>query len=187
MYHENCPCGGSQTDAIVAGVRQQLCQVYEAEQALCRGTLFPELDKPLSCVRNTCTPCATQEHVNDFAAWELRLYLNTNPCDKKALKLYRHFCRKLNGSGYACVKTGGCPDACSTAPARTKPCCDNDISFARAVKDAGDDGFIRVGCPVKEKDAFVRVTEDDDCGDARWTWADEPWPWEKTAVCRKEG
>lgn len=92
-----------QTDAIVAGTRQQLCQVYEAEQALCRGTLFPELDKPLSGVRCDCSPCATREHAHDFAAWELRLYLNTNPADQQALKLYRQHCAKMNGRGYAAI------------------------------------------------------------------------------------
>lgn len=201
MYHDNCPCGGNQTDALVAGTCQQLCQIYEPEQALCRGTLFPELDKPLAGVRAACTSCATQEHMHDFAAWELRLYLNMNPCDQKALKLYRQYCSKLNGCGYACVKdcaqcgsdaVYAARNCCDTDPVqtRTRPCCDNDISFARAVRTEKDDGFVRVGTPVREKNAFVRV-DDACCNDndraARWTWADQPWPWEKTGNHRKEG
>ncbi|MBR6570897.1 MAG: spore coat protein CotJB [Clostridia bacterium] len=192
MYHEDCPCGGNQTDALVAGTCQQLCQIYEPEQALCRGTLFPELDKPLAGVRNTCASCATQEHMHDFAAWELRLYLNMNPCDQKALKLYRQYCSKLNGCGYACVKDCGHTGSSYAAPVqpRAKTCCDNDISFARAVRTEKDDGFIRVGTPVREKDVFVRADsacceEEHDAG--RWTWGDEPWPWELGASRRKEG
>lgn len=178
MYHDSCPCS-QQTDALVSADRQQLCQIYEPDQALCRGTLFPELDKPLAGVKNTCAACVTPEHMHDFAAWELRLYLNMNPCDQKALKLYRQFCRRLNGRGYACV------DGCAPVQnARVKPCCDNDISFARAVRTDKDDPFVRVGSPIREKDACASCEDD---GEARWTWVDQPWPWEKTANHRKEG
>lgn len=195
-----------QTNAIVTGTRQQLCQVYEVEKALCRGTLFPELDKPLACVRNTCNPCATREQQCDFAAWELRLYLNMNPCDQQALDMYNRCCKALNGRGYACVNGCGEVQACCTEhakPARSaKDCCDNDISFSRALR--GDkDGFVRVNNQRAEKDAFVRVgsaladrdccaapTEEEPCCDhhaSRWAWVDEPWPWENTAAHRKEG
>ena len=176
-----------QTNAIVNGVRQQLCQVYEAEQALCRGTLFPELDKPLHGLRCDCSPCATQEQQQDFAAWELRLYLNTNPHDQQALKLYRQCCARMNGRGYASVdmpapkpaKPGCCAPQREVAPRTLRAmACENDISFTRP--HAREDAFIRVedACAVEEACTSAPV----DC----WTWNDAPWPWEKCA-CRKEG
>lgn len=187
-----------QTDAIVAGTRQQLCQVYEAEQALCRGTLYPELDKPLSCIRCDCSPCATREHAYDFAAWELRLYLNTHPCDKQALKLYRQYCAKLNGRGYAAIDAPAqkhphhtdCdqrPDCaprqdCAAASLRAYAC-ENDIAFTRKARE---DGFIPVAEPCHAAPAACRPAEEDCAPADRWTWNDAPWPWEKCA-CRKEG
>ena len=222
--NNNCSCGGQQTNAIVTGTRQQLCRLYEAEQALCRGTLFPELDKPLAGVRSTCASCATKEHMHDFAAWELRLYLNMNPCDQQALMAYRQHCKALNGCGYACVDdccgdsayTAGqnCCDNDAAYTASNKNCCDNDISFTRAFRAAEKDGdFIRTGSVRSgEKDGgFVRVGSipacDSDCGSgcdntraarrndcsehdgntARWSWVEQPWPWERAASRRKEG
>lgn len=77
---------------------QRIGRVYSAEQALRRGTLYPELDKPF-CGRSV------QEKENDeagrayagwakpFAAWELRLYLDTHPRDERALYLYEKLCQ----------------------------------------------------------------------------------------------
>ena len=57
-----------------------------------------------------------------FAAWEVRLYLDTHPEDASALALYRRLCAQECG-GYACVPHG---------------------------RD-------------------------------RWSWIDDPWPWEREA------
>ena len=180
-----------QTDAVVTGTRQTLCQVYEAEQALCRGTLFPELDKPLGSMCYDRCPCAIREQAYDFAAWELRLYLNTHPCDRQALKLYRQHCAKMNGQGYAAIDTceqkrphhRDCDDRpdcaprqdCTTASLRTYAC-ENDIAFTRKARE---DGFI----PVEDN---CRPAEES-CAPAEcWTWNAAPWPWE-TCTFRKEG
>ena len=93
-----------QTDAIVAGTRQQLCQVYEAEQALCRGTLYPELDKPMACAANPSgCPAPTDNQIMGFSAWEVRLYLNTHPHDMNALQLYQQLCQQAPKPNYACT------------------------------------------------------------------------------------
>ena len=88
--------------AIVHGDRQNLNRVYESDQALRQGTLFPELDKPM-CSACTSDTCVTWEQATDFAAWEVRLYLDTHPCDRSAQALYRHYCQDRDGCGYACL------------------------------------------------------------------------------------
>jgi spore coat protein JB len=47
-----------------------------------------------------------------FAAWELRLYLNTHPCDEQALKLFRKYARKADQPNYAGAFAfdDGCPE-----------------------------------------------------------------------------
>lgn len=42
-----------------------------------------------------------------FAAWELRLYLDTHPDDEKALAVYRKLCASLGGCRYPCVTPQG--------------------------------------------------------------------------------
>lgn len=111
-------CAGSMT-AIVHGDRQNLNRVYESDQALRQGTLFPEIDKPM-CSEGTCDTCVTWEQATDFAAWEVRLYLDTHPCDRNAQALYRHYCQERDGCGYACLcdcdedeDSCGCCNQCS--------------------------------------------------------------------------
>lgn len=159
-----------QTDALVSAAHQQLCDVYDPEQALCRGTLFPELDKPLQGVRCACSPCATSAQQHDFAAWELRLYLDLHPDDQQALRLYRQQCALLGGRGYACVEE---PAARRSTPARTlrAAVCEKDIAFTR---------------PTREE-TFIPVEGEGGCAASdRWTWSGQPWPWEGCAACRKE-
>lgn len=80
---------------------QELDQIFESKGALCSGTLFPELHKPMSgyCPGRCC--CQTDEQAAAFAAWELRLYLNTHPDDKQALALFRRLCAEANDPNYA--------------------------------------------------------------------------------------
>lgn len=80
---------------------QELERMYEAESALRAGTLFPELHKPLNGYCPTEGGCGTCEQAAAFAAWELRLYLNTHPCDKKALALFRKLCKEEEEASYA--------------------------------------------------------------------------------------
>ena len=70
---------------------------YCADKALARGTLFPCLDKPMY---NECngddTPCATRCQKDRFTIWELRLYLDTHPCDQCALAMLREKCSEMD-------------------------------------------------------------------------------------------
>lgn len=94
------PCGKIKNKADNRGVgivwakRQELDTVYDCERALKAGTLYPELHKPMNgywpCGEN-CADCAQEAA---FALWELRLYLNTHPCDKEALALFRQLREK---------------------------------------------------------------------------------------------
>ena len=95
---------GGQTPGIVHGVRQQLADVYPANTALRRGTLYPELDKPMACapVPTGCAE-ATAKQAASFAAWELRLYLNTHPTDTGALHFFEQLCQQNLKPSYACA------------------------------------------------------------------------------------
>ena len=89
---------------MVHGIMQQLCEVYPSEMALSRGTLYSELDKPMRCAASP-SGCAqpSQAQIGSFAAWEMRLYLNTHPNDKRAMQFFQQLCRQMKQSGYACA------------------------------------------------------------------------------------
>ena len=97
-------CSQSAKMGMVQGTMQQLCEVYPSEMALFRGTLYPELDKPMHCAASP-SGCAqsSQTQVNSFAAWETRLYLNTHPNDSRALQFFQQLCRQMKQNGYACA------------------------------------------------------------------------------------
>lgn len=70
---------------------------------------------------------ALQDYALPFAAWEMRLYLDSHPWDQQALAAYRQICAQSRGElNYACLPDSG-------------------------------------------------------CGANRWTWIDDPWPWEPEA------
>jgi len=49
------------------------------------------------------TPMMKNEYAHSFAAWELRLYLDTHPDDEKALAAYKQLCAaQANTCNYAC-------------------------------------------------------------------------------------
>lgn len=114
---------------MVHGTMQQMHDVYPAQMAIRQGTLYPELDKPLGCAPSP-TGCAepTGCQAAAFAAWEVRLYLNTHPNDPGALHLFEQLCQQGCSPSYAC--------------------------------------------------AFVPCT-----AAGRWSWLDDPWPWE---ICANE-
>lgn len=89
--------------AMVKPVAHELRRVYPADQALRSGTLFPELDKPLKGARVPGACTADPHQALSFAAWEVRLYLNTHPCDERALALYHDLCGQLTKPSYACA------------------------------------------------------------------------------------
>ena len=86
---------------IVHAVEQKLADVFESESALRTGTLFPELHKPMNGRCPGCSNCSTSEQQAAFAAWDLRLYLNTHPEDQEALALFRRLCRETEEPNYA--------------------------------------------------------------------------------------
>ena len=89
------PC--RRTPAMVYAEDQTAENTYCADKALARGTLFPCLDKPMY---NECngddTPCATRCQKERFTIWELRLYLDTHPCDQCALAMLREKCSEMD-------------------------------------------------------------------------------------------
>ena len=89
------PC--RRTPAMVYAEDQTAENTYCADKALARGTLFPCLDKPMC---NECngdvTPCATRCQKERFTIWELRLYLDTHPCDQCALAMLREKCSEMD-------------------------------------------------------------------------------------------
>lgn len=123
-------CENGRTAGIVSANVQQIANIYPAQTALLRGTLYPELDKPLNCAASpsACTEPSPAQ-IMGFAAWEVRLYLNTHPGDQAALELYQQLCQQAPKPNYACT-------------------------FAP-------------------------------CSGKRWTWTDDPWPWECEANGRR--
>lgn len=67
--------------------------MYEPEEALNRGTLFPGLDLPFRNMINKTNPCAGtplgELMALTFMAKELQLYLDTHPDDTDAFKALR--------------------------------------------------------------------------------------------------
>lgn len=94
-HHEDCACN-DRTPAMVYAQQHDLDSAYCAEKALLRGTLFGCLDKPMCNERCTDNPCTSQCQEDKFTIWELRLYLNTHPCDQKALALLRKLTEQMD-------------------------------------------------------------------------------------------
>jgi len=86
---------------IVHGVKQELADVFESESALRTGTLFPELHKPMNGRCPACSNCSTCQQQAAFAAWDLRLYLNTHPDDAEAKALFRRLQAEAEEPNYA--------------------------------------------------------------------------------------
>lgn len=96
---ENCP-------VMVKPQPHSADCLYDARQALLRGTLFQCLDKPMCserCQENSCiTPCQADQ----FTLWELQLYLDTHPEDQQALSLMRKLTRQAVGVNCPAAPTG---------------------------------------------------------------------------------
>lgn len=88
--------------------KQRLEHLYERDAALKAGTLYPELHKPLNGYCPCGQQCGDDEQALAFTLWELRLYLNTHPCDKEALALFRKLCKEACDDNYATAFLGDC-------------------------------------------------------------------------------
>ncbi len=102
------PCS---TPGMVYETQQHLHDLHGIEEAIRKGTLFPQLYMPMrgecadACGANLC-----EGQAEAFAAWELRLYLNTHPCDQQALQLFRKYARKADQPNYAGAFADDCGD-----------------------------------------------------------------------------
>ena len=76
---------------------QQFINRYSDQDAIIRGTLFPELDLPFHDFENhnhlPDTPMTRLMQL-DFVCLELRLYLDINPNDVSTLALYKEYQQK---------------------------------------------------------------------------------------------
>lgn len=105
-------CGRRHGDLGMVGVEmQEIDEIFQSESALRAGTLFPELHMPLNGYCPCDSNCGTCEQAATFAAWEMRLYLNTHPHDREALDLFRRLCKEAGETNYA---TTFLTDACCT-------------------------------------------------------------------------
>lgn len=94
-------CGHWKSSAMVYGQEHGLEKLFSVEEAIEQGTLFAELFKPMA----ECSHCGGEEpSVKQrlaFAAWELRLYLDTHPGCRQALRLYEELENLLQCPNYA--------------------------------------------------------------------------------------
>ena len=76
---------------------QRFTKRYSDEDAIIRGTLFPELDLPFGD-HEIREPLPSTPMTNwmklDFVCFELKLYLDVNPDDTNAMELYKEYSQK---------------------------------------------------------------------------------------------
>ena len=91
---------------------QTFTKRYADQDAIIRGTMFPELDLPFQHFTNTkALPKTPLNHWMevDFICLELKLYLNLNPHDTQAKELYRVYQEKSHAAKLAVEKQGDTP------------------------------------------------------------------------------
>lgn len=94
-------CPAASGVGMVYAVRQALADVYQSESALRAGTLFPQLHKPLNGFCPPSSNGSTRGQQSAFAAWDLRLYLDTHPDDAQALALFAQLAQEAQSPSYA--------------------------------------------------------------------------------------
>ncbi len=139
------------------------------------------------------------EYALPFAAWDLRLYLDTHPEDECALREYRRLCAMAGGHcNYAChtpdghVMPNGGATPCSPTRGNTNGNgCGCDTPLTRANGGGGnyggnrcDNGNFRTA--RAENGGNVNgcgCGGGDNAGGSYnvWSWIDSPWPWEPEA------
>lgn len=111
-------CGKTKNKADNCGVgimwakAQEIDDVYDCGRALKAGTLYPELHKPLNGYWPCEADCGDKCQQIAFAMWELRLYLNTHPCDQEALAMLHKLQTECCEPNYATtfLEEAGCSD-----------------------------------------------------------------------------
>ncbi len=129
------------------------------------------------------------EYALPFAAWELRLYLDTHPEDEAALREYRRLCAMSGGHcNYAChthdvhavpygttgaVSGSGCDATAGRGNGGGNyggnRCDGGNYRAARAENGGNGNGC---GCGGDNNDSGTAN------GYNVWSWVDGPWPWE---------
>ena len=98
-----------------------------------------------------------------FAAWELRLYLNSHPRDRGALWLYEELTKKAHGVHYASVDFSY-PDqqgeACSGVL--------EGLDQAACSSCGNLDQLLNRSCECHDEDHCPYS----------WSWVEGPWPWD---------
>ncbi len=104
-------CGGAKKGVgIVRVTKQALNDIYDNGRALKAGTLFPELHKPMNGYWPCDNECGDGCQQAAFAAWEVRLYLDTHPDDDQARALLQQLIGDCCEPNYA---TTFLPENCS--------------------------------------------------------------------------
>ncbi len=113
----------------------------------------------------------TNDHAMSFAAWELRLYLNTHPNDERAYEAYRKLCAS-QGCNYAC-------NVVAEESSNKVSCCGATVTPAPFSSIPGN---IRTNTNYqKQNNLNTRMSvSNKKCGRV-WHWIDDPWPWEPEA------
>lgn len=117
----------------------------------------------------------TNNSAMSFAAWELRLYLDTHPNDERAFAAYKQLCES-QGCTYACnvigmekeEKTSEC---CRQTPVPTPF---NPVPGTARMNQMPTRPGCNAPSPMPHhphKHPSGRV----------WHWIDDPWPWEPEA------
>ena len=95
---------------IVHATKQCLGEIYDNARALKAGTLFPELHKPMNGYCPCGNTCGDDCQQAAFAAWDVRLYLDTHPDDAHARALLGQLVGDCCEPNYA---TTFLPEACA--------------------------------------------------------------------------
>ena len=146
--------------------------------------------------------CDMNDYALPFAAWDLRLYLDTHPCDERAFEAYKQLCAAAGDKcNYACnpgitrASYGECDCEVNGTDWRDvsnvvgSSCGCDGISNRRGNNGScGCDGIGNrrgnnslCGC-----DGLAGRLENDgacvcDSDERVWHWVDGPWPWEFAA------
>ena len=108
-----------------------------------------------------------------FAAWELRLYLDTHPNDERAFAAYKQLCAS-QGCTYACNVIGEKDDKSDNCPHTPTPIPFNPVPGTPRMNLGGGRPGCNAPSPIAPK------PHKHPCGRV-WHWIDDPWPWEPEA------
>lgn len=106
--------------------------------------------------------CFLRDYSLPFAAWELRLYLNSHPNDRCALRLYYQLLENAPCATYAHTDMNCSPRCMQESGNALNHMDDAACPYSGNLSDLLDE----CGC------------ETGDCCPIRWDWVDDPWPWD---------